>query len=189
MEWSTTSTLLRGLKQFSDEDAWERFVGHFRPALIAFSRHLGLAEGEAEDCAQSVLLAFAESYRSGRYESQKGTLRRWVFALARNKAIDVLRLRGRQASGQEVLETVEVEAQLEGVWDREWERAILERCLAKVRKEVRRRTYRCFEAVVLKGKEVLEVAEELEMKQGAVYVAKHRVLRRLNELKVEFEDV
>ena len=71
---------------------------------------------------------------------------------------------------------------VEDVWEREWEAMILEECLRRVRTEVHSSTYRAFEGIVIEGRDPEDVAASLEMSRGAAYVAKHRVLKRIEHL-------
>jgi RNA polymerase sigma-70 factor (ECF subfamily) len=74
-------------------------------------------------------------------------------------------------------------------WDGEWERVMLARCLGEIQHEVAGRTYRAFELVVLQGYGADDAAKELGMSRAAVYTAKHRVLKRVRELKQELEGI
>lgn len=74
-------------------------------------------------------------------------------------------------------------------WDAEWERTVLDRCIKQVHSEVTENTFRAFDLVVRKNKSADEAAEMLGMSRGAVYTAKHRVLKRVRELRPQFEDV
>jgi DNA-directed RNA polymerase specialized sigma24 family protein len=74
------------------------------------------------------------------------------------------------------------------VWDGEWERSLLEECLECVRQEVETATFQAFEMTALQQRPVPEVAETLGIAQTTVYNARHRVVKRLRELRSLFED-
>jgi RNA polymerase sigma-70 factor (ECF subfamily) len=74
--------------------------------------------------------------------------------------------------------------ELDGIWDEEWEKHLLETALARVKRQVHPRQYEIYHLYVVLGKPVSEVKTALEVSAAQVYLAKHRVgvcLRR--ELK------
>lgn len=196
MEWLTTSTVLASLRDFNNQAAWDRFVSRFREPIHRFARTAGLDESDAEDVAQETLVAFAESYRRGSYDPGKGRLSQWLFGIAQKKAMDERRRGARRPKGGGSSEAgsleqlaVAEEAALWASWDQQWEQAVLERCLEQVRIEVEPVTYRAFELVVRGASEAAEAAATLGIPIKAVYNAKHRVLKRIRELRSEIESV
>jgi RNA polymerase sigma-70 factor (ECF subfamily) len=73
-----------------------------------------------------------------------------------------------------------------GVWDVEWERALLDQCLQQARMEFGTEKYRAFEMVVREGRPPAEVAQALGLAVGTVYNAKYHVVKRLRELRNDF---
>lgn len=68
-----------------------------------------------------------------------------------------------------------------GDWDREHDREILRRLFEDVANEFEEKTLQAFCRHAFDGVAAPEVAAELGMTLGAVYIAKSRVLRRLRE--------
>ena len=64
---------------------------------------------------------------------------------------------------------------LAAAWDVEWERNLMEAAVERVKKKVDPTQYQLFDLYVLKEWPVSRVAEALQVKTSAVYVAKHRV--------------
>jgi len=196
MEWITTSTVLSNLRDFANHAAWDRFVARFREPIFRFARSAGLGHNDADDVAQETLVAFAEAYRNGRYDPAKGRLSQWLFGIAHRKTLDQRRREARQprAHGSSQVDSISNlpiadEASLLLSWDQEWEQAILEQCLAQVRQEVEPVTYQAFELVVRESRDAAQAAETLGVNVKLVYNAKHRILRRIRELRAEFESV
>lgn len=195
MEWITTSTMLARLHDFDDKDAWGRFVERFRRPLAVFARRFGLSDAETDDVVQESLLAFADAFRRGKYDPAAGRLSSWLFGIAYRQAANAQRKRAREAAkhvdvgGQTTFfGRVPDEREAQVAWDADWEQATLEACLSQVRGEVAENTYRAFELVVRQGVDPAAAATQLGMTRDAVYVAKHRVLKRLGELVRELED-
>jgi RNA polymerase sigma factor (sigma-70 family) len=194
-EWITTSTILWGLRDFDDRGAWERFVERFRAPIVRLAQGQGLKQADAEDVAQETLLAFADGYRAGRYDVEKGRLSRWLFGIAYRQMLRARETSNRRpASGHEEesssdLHEIADEEQATRSWDAEWERAILEQCLAQARREVQPQTFRAFELVALENRDVAQAAAELAIDVKAVYNAKHRLLKRIRELRESMEQL
>ena len=183
----TSTTLLEGLRDPNDRTRWNQFVDRYRPTIVAFARGRGLTEDEAEDLAQTALLDFARAYGEGRYRSDKGALRGWLFGFVRIELASHWRARGRAGNDAESLDTRHAEAlgsddELEARWDEQWRRAVLATALEEVRATVEPRTFRAFERFGLEERPSAEVAAELGMTENAVYGAKRRVLERLKEI-------
>jgi DNA-directed RNA polymerase specialized sigma24 family protein len=58
-----------------------------------------------------------------------------------------------------------------------------------VRAEVESNTIRAFELFALHGRPAAEVAGELGLSRNAVFIAKHRVMKRVLELRRQFEAI
>ena len=193
-EWITTSTILGGLRQFEDRVAWDRFVARFRAPIVHLAIGQGLRAQDAEDVAQETLVAFADGFRAGRYDAEKGRLSRWLFGIAYRQILHARATRGRRAGeaalGDEHTDGVPEladEAAATRSWDVEWERAILAQCVARARAEVQPQTFRAFELTAFENRDAADVARELGIDIKAVYNAKHRLLQRIRELRGSIE--
>ncbi|MCL4741714.1 MAG: RNA polymerase sigma factor [Phycisphaerales bacterium] len=193
-EWVTTTTILHELRDAGNGRAWERFVGRFRDPLVAFARRSGLTDADADDAAQETLVELARLLREGRYDRDKGRLSAWLFGIARRS---VLRHRQREARSRERaldgdfhrgFEPPTDEKSVEDLWNTEWERWAWTVCLGRVRAEFEPTTLRAFLLVVQGERSADSAAEELGVPVKAVYNAKHRVLKRLRELRDDLEE-
>jgi RNA polymerase sigma-70 factor (ECF subfamily) len=196
MEWLTTSTILSGLREYDNEPAWKRFDARFRRPVVRFAVASGLAHCDAEDVAQEVMVAFVESYRRGDYDRQKGRLSRWLFGLAYNHLLRFRQKQGRQkakvishAQSEAVLAALSVEETASRDWDRTWDEAIWRECLDRARIEFAPETMAAFELSVRGDRKPAVVADELGLSVKSVYNARHRILKRLRELREELEAV
>ena len=82
---STSTNLLIGLGDLSNDKVWSTFCSRYQAVIMSFARRAGLSEQDAQDAAQDTLLAFADSYRRGKYNRDKGHLRTWLFSIAMHK--------------------------------------------------------------------------------------------------------
>lgn len=196
MEWITTSTVLHDLRDFENRAAWERFAARFRRPIISFALKIGLSDTDAEDVAQETLLAFAQAYRNGQYDRTKGRLSHWLFGIAYRQALQERRAGGKRDKGavQQGGEThfwtgIPEETAASGLWDVEWEQALLQQCLEQVRREVEPATFQAFELVVCQERSADDAAKTLGVPIKLVYNAKHRILKRVRELRAEYEEL
>lgn len=195
-EWVTTSTVLQRLSDFDDRAAWRRFSERFHPPLQAFARKNGLDESECEDVAQESLMAFAEAYRRGEYDRQQGRLSSWLFGIAWRRIDHAQRKNDRrgdhvrlQATETALWMQLEAPPDVSPEWQAVWERSMLEHALRQVRKEFEPETFRVFEMIVLEHKAVEEGERALGLSRNAIYIAKHRVSKRMRELLEQCDEV
>ena len=194
MQWVTTTVVLENLRR-SDEAAWQQFVERFRQPIVRFARGLGLTEDEAEDVTQETLMDFVRAYRQGQYDPEKGRLSAWLFGIAHRRVLHAFRRRAGQphpapAQGQSAFcRDVPDERTVRQSWDASWQRSVLHQCLEQVRIEVEPNTLRAFEMLAINRRPATDVADTLGMTRNAVFIAKHRVLKRVLELKRQFEEV
>lgn len=194
MQWVTTTVVLDNLRG-SDEAAWKQFVGRFRGPIVRFACELGLGPDEAEDVAQETLMDFLRAYRQGQYDRDKGRLSAWLFGIAHRRVLNAGRKLGRGPRQLPAGRRTEFLANLPDAnivqesWDRSWQEAVLHQCLDQVRTELKPTTIRAFELFAIDQRPAAEVADELGMSRNAVFIAKHRVLKRITELTRQFESV
>ena len=178
----TSTALLEGLRSPDRDSVWIQFDGRYRPLITRY--------------AQQALLAFFTAYGDGKYDREKGRLRQWLFGIARNQILSVRRkLRGQErqiidASGEtRIADRIPDEDEQEAIWEREWQEALLRQCLEEVRKEFDPKTLEVFELFAWKGKPAQEVAEQFDMTANAVFLVKHRVLKRIKTLLPDMEEI
>ena len=163
---------------------------------MRYARRLGLAEADAEDVAQQTLTSFCTSYRSGNYDREKGRLRDWLFGIARNEFRNWCRRRrqrevqvGSTEDQTDFFAQLADEDHLQRSWEQEWRETLLRECLQEVRREVDSKTFAAFELFASAGWPAKHVAEQLGLTSNAVFIAKHRVLKRVRELLPQLETV
>jgi RNA polymerase sigma factor (sigma-70 family) len=64
---------------------------------------------------------------------------------------------------------------LEAIWDREWQKHLLQTALGRIRRQVHPRQYEIYHLHVVLGKPVEEVKKALQVSSAQVYLAKYRV--------------
>lgn len=195
MEWVTTSTIIRDLRDLSNQTAWRSFVDRFHGPVVRFVTGLGFSPEDARDVAQESLAAFADGLRAGRYDRDRGGLRAWLFGIAykhvlrqRQSAGRRERLIDRGEDADRAAARVPDEKSAGDLWNTLWERFLVEECFRQVRLEFRPDNVRAFELIVKEGYDAGEAAEAVGTTTRAVYNAKHRILTRMRELRSQIEE-
>lgn len=188
---TTTTLLLDGLLNAADHAAWLEFQTRCVPIMLAFAQRLGLSEADAADVTQDALVRFVAEYREGRYDRGRGRLRAWLVAIVRYRVADLKRDEARRPplAAPSAAAGVAAADELETLWVAEQRRVILQRAFEQLRERSRlaEKTIRAFERLVFDQRTADEVAGELGMTTGEVYVAKSRVSERLREIVRELE--
>jgi RNA polymerase sigma-70 factor (ECF subfamily) len=147
------------------------------PSVLAYLR--AREPRDAEDLTSEVFVNVAEGL--SRFSGDESGFRGWVFTIARRRAVDAARQRGRRSTDPVPTETLDEIADhtdtATTVTDRLGSDAALE--------IVRRLPERQADVVMLRviaGLSVAETAAALRTRPGTVRVLQHRALRRLAEL-------
>ncbi len=188
----TTTALLEGLQDPADEETWRAFDERFRPILIAFGRRLDLAPEDAADAAQETLARFVKSYRSGKYDRNRGRLRSWIIGIARHCISDIKHRRAKAPQrGMSAIQDVPDESKLTIMWDEECRHEILRQGMRELRRDTKTEagTIQAFELLAFEGLRAADVAARLSVTLNDVYLAKHRCLKRLREIVAGFNDL
>ena len=184
----TSTTLLEGLKDPANATIWRQWVDRYRPIVVHFARRAGVGD-DAEDVAQAALLDFAQAYREGRYERDRGRLRSWLLGVARHHVLRWHRARSAKPASEVLVDEPGGPSDLEAVWEEEWRAAVLSQCRTAIKGEFSPTTLEAFERFVSSGRSAAEVGRELGISENAVFGAKRRVLRRLRELEPLMRDL
>ena len=193
----TSTHLLEGLREPDNRTVWKQFTDRYRPMIMDYARRsFGFGPQDAEDAAQVVLEAFFKAYRRGEYDREKGRLRKWLFAIAHNQIVNLLRKRPRRevqvagdAGQSDFFARIVAEDDAEDIWEQEWRKSVLAACLEETRHQFDFKTFQAFEGVTTRGLSARQVAEELGMTPNAVYLAKHHVLKRIREMVPQMEEI
>jgi len=159
----------------------------YAPLVHRFLCHQGLQDSDARDVAQEVFLSVA----SGIHEQSSrrpGAFRKWLYTIVRNRTSDYRRRNRRHPQGsgdtraQRMLDQVSGE---DGKAEREWDQAYLRHLFSHAAKAVQcdfqPHTWEAFWRTTVQEKTAQAVADELQVSVAAVYMAKRRVMKRIQE--------
>lgn len=181
---TTRVSLLMRLRDSTNHEAWGEFVLVYSPAIYRFARKRGLQHSDAQDLAQNVLSAVAERVAEWKPDADRARFRTWLARIASNQTITMFR-RGKPDAARGGTTAVAVLSGLEDpATDLELNcRREAFRVLArKVRAEFEEATWQAFWMTAVEGASVEEAACSLGRSAGAIYTARSRIIRRLQEL-------
>jgi RNA polymerase sigma-70 factor (ECF subfamily) len=183
----TRATLLVRIRDPHDAEAWQRFVDLYGPLVYRFVRQRGLQDADAADLTQEVFQTVARAARRLDYDPSQGTFRGYLYTITRHKLYDFLEKRRDRPAGsgdtsaQRRLEEEPSPEDEEEHWRREHDRQLFHWAASQVRGDFTEQTWQAFWRTAVEGRSGQEVADELKMSVGAVYVARSRVLARLTK--------
>jgi RNA polymerase sigma factor (sigma-70 family) len=191
----TRLSLLSRLKNWEDDEGWSDFFETYWRLIYSTAVKAGLTDAEAQDVVQETVLSISRSMLQQRYDARRGSFKNWLMRLTRWRIADQLRQRDSRASGNALtpqttdtplLERMAdpVGMELEALWEKEWDKSLLETALDRVKRAVDPKQFQIFDLYVLKEWPVMKVAQALRVNPGGVYVIKHRISRLLRR---EFE--
>lgn len=179
---TTSTSLLRRLRQPTDQAAWERFVEIYTPLLYYWCRRAGLSRDDAADLVQEVFAVLVEKLPEFTYDRQR-SFRGWLRTILLNKFRQRHRRRGTLVSvGMPLDEPEQSPGVLESLWEAEYRQSVIDRLARQIQREFRPATWQAFWETTAHDRRPSEVAAELGISVGAVYVAKSKVLRRLRQV-------
>ena len=190
----TRASLILRLQEAADIAAWDQFAEIYAPVIYRSARRLGLQAADADDVVQEVLTAVARSVTEWIGRDDRGTFRAWLYRIARNTAIDFLTRRKHRpwASGgskaAQQLNEAEAATHVSSRFDLEIRREILARASHIVRSRVSETTWQAFHRTAVLGEPINLVADQLGVSLGSIYIARSRVMKRLQNAVKSFEE-
>lgn len=174
---ATSATLLRRLSNPQDREAWGTFVGRYRDRILAWCRHQGLQEADAEDVTQGLLLAMPAKMADFTYDPARGSFRGWLRTVVRRTVSGYARGQARArgtpdpAALEQAAAVEDLLARLSEAFDLE----LFEEALQRVRQRVQGPTWDAFRLTALEGRAGKEAAAALGLKVAVVHVYRSRV--------------
>lgn len=80
---------MRAVRDNQDRAAFAELFAHFAPRVKAFLIKSGASHDMAEECAQEVMATLWR--KSAQFDPGKASVSTWIFTIARNRRIDLLR--------------------------------------------------------------------------------------------------
>jgi RNA polymerase sigma-70 factor (ECF subfamily) len=186
--------LLIRVRDPADQAAWQEFVEIYRPVIVRLAQRKGMQVADAEDVAQVVLASVAKAIERREHDPKRAKFRTWLKRVANNAILNALsREKPDRASGDSVLQGVLNQHESPSGPDSdllrlEYRREVFRWAARQVRQEFRQETWDAFWLTAVEGRAAEAVAVELAKNLGAIYAARSRVMRRIQEKVTEYEE-
>jgi RNA polymerase sigma factor (sigma-70 family) len=177
----TKPSLLVRVRDPLDGEAWRTFVALYAPLVYRFLRRRSLQDAGAADLTQEVMGEVSRAIRSFEYQPDRGRFRDWLLIITRRRLIRFHEQRARMpglVSAAELPEPAGVDMP-DADWDEAFHARVLRVALHRIRPHFEASSWQAFERVWLEHRPAAETADALSLSIEAVYMAKSRILRRL----------
>ncbi len=183
----TRASLILRLADPADDLAWTEFLQVYEPMLFHLASRWGLQDADAREVVQETLLGVSKSIPEYSDRGHSRAFRGWLAAITRNKLADHLTKHARQERGSgdsdvhRWLDQQASESSSASIWDWQQKRQVFAWAAERVRSQINEATWQAFHRTTLCGENVKEVAADLGLREGMVYVARSRVMARLRK--------
>lgn len=187
----TRNSLILRLRDRTDADAWREFVVIYEPIIYRVAASRGMQHADAMELVQRVLFSVAKAIHRFEPDEKGAKFRTWLYRIAHNEFCkQYAACRKDHASGDSAVREflAEVPAHDEQDFLREYRRSVFRWAAARVRSQVKPSTWDAFWRTSVDGMSVKEVAHEIGISVGAVYIARSRVMARLQEAASSYEE-
>lgn len=163
------------------------FTSIYEPVIYRMTTRRGMQDADAREVVQEVLLSVSSAINSFDF-NQSGSFRGWLHRMTRNATIDRIRsIASRKetidASGAvRQLDAVMADQRMEDEFELDRRQQLFRWAAGQVRLSTGEQNWMAFWRSTVDGLRVREVASELGMSTGAVYVARCRIVKRIREL-------
>ena len=175
------------IRDQADTLAWSQFVDIYGPLIYRFGRRKGLQDADATDLMQDVFRQISQSIAGFQYNPELGKFRSWLYVVASNALRQKIRKSQRQPTGSGdskialTLSQVASNEEDDAIWEKEYRDHLFGWACEQVRPNVNESTWLAFYETAVQSRSPAEVADELGISVGAVYIAKSRVTQKLKQ--------
>jgi RNA polymerase sigma-70 factor (ECF subfamily) len=189
----TRATLIQRLKNWQDQASWQEFFDTYWQLIYGVAVQRGLTAVEAQDVVQETMVAVARHMPAFKYDAVNGSFKTWLLNMTRWRIGDQIRKRLPLVEYREHAEDTALGdgkmtgaanhafADLDKLWDEEWEKNLLAVATAKARRRLDPKQYQLFDFYVNKDWKAERVAQAFAVPIAQVYLAKHRVTELIKE--------
>src|SRR5262245_3691907 len=183
----TSVSLLERLTGTPTDDDWRRLFDLYQPLLRAWMARAGVADSDADDLIQEVLLVVFREV--GGFERRgQGAFRSWLRTILSHRVRNYFRAgqhRPAATGGSDFLHSLDElespDSALSRLCDRDHDEHVAASLLRRVQADFAPATWQAFRRHVLEGEAAAQVAAELGLSLNSVLLAKSRVLKRVRQ--------
>ncbi|MCA9036805.1 MAG: sigma-70 family RNA polymerase sigma factor [Planctomycetaceae bacterium] len=188
----TRHSLIVRLRNEQDEPAWREFVTTYESFLRKLVSRQGVPEHHVPDVTQQILIAIGRSVENWSPDDRPESFRRWLTTVSRHVVIKFMTRERKQAAGPGGTEWVEqlrsVPAVPDPGDDARYRHELIVWAAEQVRHEFLESSWSAFWLTVIEGLSVGEVAQQLGITPGSIYMSRSRIMSRIRKKIQELND-
>lgn len=188
----TRKSLIVRLKNEQNDSAWRDFVCTYEGFLNRLVRRQGVPERHVPDVTQQILLAIAKSVDGWSDDGNAASFRRWLTTVSRNVVVRFMSRERKQAGGVGGSDLIAALQNIEATPDdnsiRQYEHELIVWAAEQVRHEFLETSWRAFWLTVIDGQSVEDVAKELGVSPGSIYMSRSRIMAKIKARIAEVND-
>ena len=165
---------------------WDAFFNEFYSYLRGLAISHKLPSQDVDDVVQEIFIAMSKHFQEHKFDPSKGSIRAWITTFAKWRIIDIIRRNQRQnkviTTGDDLL--MESRPDDNQDFDTQQENKYQVALFKKAVKNLAANPNKDFEIFCDSQFQHLthdEIVAKYKVKDGAVYIAKHRTVKRIKE--------
>lgn len=178
--YSEQTLWMLAIRDDRDKRAFGLLFDHFAPRLKGFVIRGGARAGQAEDIVQDVMLTVWR--KAHLFDPERAQVSSWIYQVARNRQIDIIRKEGRPLPEALKAEADEVEPDAGQVLELEQETSVLRAALARLNPDQREMIEKAYLGELTHA----DIAEDTGLPLGTI---KSRIRLGLQRLRHELKDL
>lgn len=188
----TRHSLIVRLKNEHDEPAWRDFVTTYESFLQRLVARQGVPQHHIADVTQQILIAIGRSVENWKPDDRPESFRRWLTTVSRHVVIKFMTRERRQAGGPGGTEWMqqlrEIPSRPATSDDARYQHELIIWAAEQVRHEFMETSWSAFWATAIQERTVNEIAAELNVSPGSIYMSRSRIMARIRRKIQEIED-
>ncbi len=192
-QYSTRITLLQKVKDQQDDQSWAEFTSFYQPYIYAIISNMSLPHHDCQDMVQTVLLKAWKKLPTFEYNPGKGKFRGWIATVTKNSVRDFYDKQNRRKDrvthdGEPATQAVDMVSlpEVDDIAIREWQNYMSRLAWTNVEGSLAPKVKESF-LMIVRGCNVREIADTLEIAENTVYQYKSRVQKLLHKEVVRLE--
>lgn len=191
----TRHSLILRLRDREDAQAWQEFADIYEPVIYRVATARGMQHADALELVQRVLMAVARAVDRFQPDQKRAKFRTWLYTITHNEFCRQFASSKKQpAAGNSAIRELVNSLPAKSLptdqddFSIEYRRAVFRWAAEIVKQQVKPSTWEAFWRTKIDDEPTDVVAADLGLSIGAVYIARSRVMARLEKQAAEYEE-